>query len=209
MIRYFVRTTCERILDRSYEQIKYIPLIDIEHKPVESYIEQLEIISDFDAVLLEDDLILCKDFKKRIEKVIKKYPNQIINFFTSPELYFETHRTEKFTYTQCVYYPKGVINKIIEHMKLKAKFYTQYDYLEYISLVKAGIPVISYRPCLVQHIDNKSLIQKGKGRKRRCIYFIDYLDELGIDYKDAFKNNNRERLKEKLEESFRKDDLNG
>ena len=31
-------------------QIEYTMLIDKEHKPVKSFIEQLEIISDYDAV---------------------------------------------------------------------------------------------------------------------------------------------------------------
>ena len=90
MIKYFIRTTGERPLNKSYNQIDYELLIDKEHKPVESFINQLEIISDYDAVLLEDDVFLCEDFKNRIEKIIKKYPNKVINFFTRPWEYFKT-----------------------------------------------------------------------------------------------------------------------
>ena len=62
MIKYFVRTTGERQLDESYNQIEYELLIDKEYKPVKSLIEQLEIMNNYDSVLLEDDLILCKNF---------------------------------------------------------------------------------------------------------------------------------------------------
>ena len=81
MLKFYVRTTLERQLDSSYSQIEYELLVDTEHKPIESFIEQLEQISEYDSVLLEDDLILCKEFKNRIEEVINKYPNKIINFF--------------------------------------------------------------------------------------------------------------------------------
>ena len=73
MLKFYVRTTLERQLDSSYSQIEYELLVDTEHKPIESFIEQLEQISEYDSVLLEDDLILCKDFKNRIEEVINKH----------------------------------------------------------------------------------------------------------------------------------------
>jgi hypothetical protein len=81
-IKYFVRTTNDRIYEYDLEHEK---LIDTEHAPVKSFINQLKYISQWDSVLLEDDLILCKDFKKRIEEVINQYPDKIINFFTRPK----------------------------------------------------------------------------------------------------------------------------
>jgi GR25 family glycosyltransferase involved in LPS biosynthesis len=81
-IKYFVRTTDDRIYEYDLEHEK---LIDTEHAPVKSFINQLKYISQWDSVLLEDDLILCKDFKKRIEEVINQYPDKIINFFTRPK----------------------------------------------------------------------------------------------------------------------------
>ena len=84
MIKFYVRTTGDRILHESYNQIKYELLIDKERKPVDSFIKQLEIISDDDAVLLEDDLILCNNFEEEIIKVISENPKTIINFFCYP-----------------------------------------------------------------------------------------------------------------------------
>ena len=75
-LKFFIRTTKDRTLDESIERElgnNYTLLIDTEHKPVDSFIEQLKIISDYDAILLEDDVILCKDFVNEITKVVKKY----------------------------------------------------------------------------------------------------------------------------------------
>lgn len=49
---------------------------------------------------------------------------------------------------------------------------------------------ISYRPCLVQHKHMDSIINPDLGF-RSTLYFVDYIDELGVDYKDVtkFKNN--------------------
>lgn len=191
-IKYFVRTTNDRQFN--YD-IEYEKLVDKNYNPVGSFISQLKIISDFDAVLLEDDLVLCKDFKNRIEEVIKKYPNNIINFYTKPNEYFTTHESERFSYNQCTYYPRGLALKIALKMEELRKMLlnVQYDVLEDNALKFLGIIHIQYRPCLVQHLDNDSFINKANGR-RRTIYFIDYLDELNIDYENSYNKENRNKI---------------
>lgn len=199
MIKYYIRTTGERPLNESYNQIEYELLIDKEHKPVESFIKQLEIISDCDAVLLEDDVFLCKDFKNRIESIIKKYPNKVINFFTKPWEYFKTGIHDEFSWNQCTYYPKGLGKKIAKEMnevysvmlknkdKLEKRYvtstgYIQYGLLESKGLERLGLTHIRYRPCLVQHLDFNSLIGNDNGSDRTTLYFIDWLESLNIDY---------------------------
>ena len=192
MIKYYVRTTGERKLDTSYEQIDYTLLVDREHKPIESFIHQLECISDCDSVLLEDDLILCKDFKNKIEQVIKEHRDRVINFFTYPLAYFPTGESTTFMYNQCTYYPKGVAKLIADEMK-KITNIKQYDVIENIALKNIRLKHIRYRPCLVQHIDKGSLIG-NTSVNRNTPYFIDYLEELGISYDDAIKTENKEKL---------------
>lgn len=203
MIKYFVRTTEERTFD--YD-LNYELLVDKEKKPVESFINQLKYISQYDSVLLEDDLILCEKFKDKIEEVIKQYPNYIINFFTDPDVYFLTHINDTFYYNQCTYYPKGIALKIATEMEKLREIapYAQYDVLENNALHHLGLTHIAYRPCLVQHIDKDSLIQEfDSGGSRRTIYFEDYLNELGIDYKDAYKTENRKKLYALLNKKFK------
>ena len=78
MIRYYIRTTGERKLDISYNQIPYIKLIDKEHRYIDFFVDELERIGVEDSVIIEDDCVLCKDFKNRIEAVISQYPNTCI-----------------------------------------------------------------------------------------------------------------------------------
>jgi hypothetical protein len=114
-IKYFVRTIPERIFN--YSGIEYISLIDYNHQPVQSFINQLELISEYNSVLLEDDLILCKNFKEEIEKVIAQYPDRIINFYSRPRFYFKSEETFDFRYNQCTYYPKGIAKILATKMK--------------------------------------------------------------------------------------------
>mgnify|MGYP003292239269 CR=1 FL=1 len=203
MIKYFVRTTNDR--EFNYD-LEYIELVDKDYKPIDSFINQLKLISEYDSVLLEDDLILCKDFKNKIESVIKQYPNDIINFFYNPFSYFTTHYIYSgFAWTQCTYYPKGKSLQIANEMeRLRDKYpRLQYDLLEGRALESLNLRHLIYRPCLVQHIDNKSLIQKNiKLGYRRTIYFQDYLDELEIDYNEAHKKENRQRMQGLLQKQF-------
>lgn len=199
-IKYFVRTTGQRHFD--YSPLKTISLYDYKHQAIQSFIEQLEQISEYDAVLLEDDLVLCKNFQEEIEKVINKYPNYIINFFEDPWTYETTFvRSYPFEWNQCTYYPKGVGKQLAAMMRSILHEFpsnqVSYAQIESASLFKLNIPHMIYRPCLVQHNDIKSILWlDGLQRKRTTIWFKDYLDELNISYKDAYTTENVEKLKE-------------
>lgn len=224
MIKYFVRTTGERALDDSFSQIEYILLVDKDHRPVESFIEQLEIISKYDAVLLEDDVQLCKGFDKKIESIIKQYPDRIINFFTRPWEYFKTKESVNFSWNQCTYYPKGLAKEIASAMrviykdmvenkdKLDKKYltstgYIQYGRLESKALEKLGLKHIQFRPCLVQHLDYESLIGNDDGTDRTTLYFVDYLDNLKINYENISTYDLKRLERERKYKFLRKDYL--
>lgn len=193
-IKFFVRTTGERKFD--YD-IEFELLVDKRHDPVGSFIRQLKIISGWDAVLLEDDLVLCKDFKEIIENIINDYPNSVINFFTMPNIYFSTHFDCRFSSNQCTYYPRGIALKIALEMEEVRKILpnAQYDILQRTAMERLGLVHLIYRPCLVQHLDNDSFINNAIGL-RRSIYFKDYLDYLDIEYEDAFTYENKKKLTE-------------
>lgn len=204
MIKYFIRTTRERALDESISRElgeDYTLLIDTEHKPIDSFIKQLSSISEYDSVLLEDDVVLCKNFKMRIEKAISEYPDRLINFFTDWSLYFTTHTTLGiFRSNQCTYYPKGLSNTISDKMKELYSSKVGYDVIEHWALQTLSIPHVKYRPCLVQHIDYKSIITPGI-YSRRSPYFIDYLEELKISYEEAYLH--KEELTELMNSKFK------
>lgn len=205
-IKYYVRTTNERKLDKSYSQIKYELLVDTEHNARKSFVEQLERLAELnqDVVILEDDLELCKDFKNKIEEVIKEYKDNIINFFYKPRDYFATKLQKHFCWNQCVYYPKELLKVLSVEMRkqYELKPLMPHDEVENIALNVLGIKNIVYRPCLVQHLDFKSLV--GNVSKNRISpYYIDYLEELNITYENACFFFNLSKLYKLLDEHIK------
>lgn len=206
MIKYYIRTTGERKMDSSYNQIKYELLIDTEHNARKSFVEQLERLAklDDDVVILEDDLELCKDFKKKIESVIKENKDRVINFFYKPQKYFKTKIQKHFCWNQCVYYPNEILKKLAIEMRkqYELKPLMPHDEVENIALNKLGIENLVYRPCLVQHLDFKSLVG-NVSRNRTSPFYIDYLDELNISYENAQIFANRIKLYKLLVEHIK------
>lgn len=187
-IKYFVRTTKSSKVNYDLD---YIELCDTKNEYIQSYIDALYKISDYNAVLLEDDCVLCKNFKEEIEKVINEHPNDIINFFSFPDRYITSHYSTKFNYNQCTYFPKGIIKTFIPDMQERynthKNIFKSYGSLLNIMLALNGIAHYVYRPCLVQHIDYRC-------KARSTLYFKDYLDELNISIENAFKLENQEKL---------------
>lgn len=184
MVKFYVRTTLERKLDKSFSQIEYELLIDREHNARKSFVEQLEYLAtlDEDVVILEDDVILCRNFLDKINNVIEKYKENIINFFYSPSRYMKTQLQYVFCWNQCVYYPNKLLKLLAKEMR---RWYTvmpnrPHDDVENIALSSLKLGNVVYRPCLVQHIDNNSLISVPG--KRRTPFFIDYVEDMGLDY---------------------------
>ena len=210
-MNYYVRTTGDRVLDNSYSQIPYTLIVDKDYKPIDSFINALYQISNDDAVLLEDDLILCGNFNEEIQKVINQYPNRIINFFVSPIAYFVTHETNGIIFNQCTYYPKGVAKQLADIMinipRRIDRRKNMYSLIEYQALKQLGIKVIQYRPCLVQHLDTGTLLFDKTTGLRRTPYFLDYLNELGITYEEAGSMENQRKLREIMKKDFAKRNL--
>lgn len=203
-MKIYIRTTGERVLHPSIKRelgSGYELLIDREHKPVDSFINQLEFISNEDSLLIEDDVILCHNFLDEVNKAIREYPNLIINFFNAPLEYYTSHiEIGYFVWNQCTYYPKGISKVISENMTKLRKQNDQYDLLERKAMNFKNIPYVNYRPTLVQHIDFDSLIQNRVTHNRRTKYFKDYLDELGISINEAYKY--KSELRKILEREF-------
>lgn len=191
-LKFYVRTTKDRILDNSYSQIDYQLLVDREHKPIDSFINALYTINDEDAVLMEDDLILCQNFQEEVEKVINANSNRIINFFqmrlkTTPPCDYD-----KIVFNQCTFYPKGIAKQIadimIEVPRNEGTKKNMYSLLENVALEKLNIKVLQYAPHLVQHLDNDTLLFDKTHNDRRSMFFLDYLKELNVDYETALNN---------------------
>lgn len=161
-MRIYVLTNGVRELDKSYNQIVYKLYIDNNNLPHACYLNLLNEArkQNEDVLILEDDLILCENFLDRIEPIINQHKDMIINFFWQPlrNIKNTTIENKGFCYTQCVYYPKGMINKFYKDLK-KPNF----SYAKNIcqALEKNNISFVNVRPHYVQHIGDESLIWKG------------------------------------------------
>ena len=196
-IKYFVRTTKDSKVNYDLD---YTEICDTKNQYIQSYIDALNLISNYDAVLLEDDCVLCKNFKEEIEKVINEHPNDIINFFSFPNDYMTSHYSANFNYNQCTYFPKELSKKIIPELQLtydKINYSKSYGALLNKVLRRIGIIHYIYRPTLVQHIDPRCKI-------RNTLYFKDYLDKLNISIEEAYKLENQSKLLELLNEDRKK-----
>lgn len=192
-MKIFVRTIGDRQIDPTYSQINYIALIDTERKPIDSFIKALEIIGEDDALLLEDDLILCQNFLEEVHKAIERFPNKIINFFQRPHHYRPIIESQDIEFNQCTYYPAHTASKIAEVMKTLPRALTgqkknMYSLLESTALKQLGWTLIQYRPHLVQHKDLDTTLFLYTTHFRRSLYFLDYLTELGITYEEVPKH---------------------
>lgn len=161
-MKIYILTNGIRDLDKSYDrELKdYIIHLDLSNNPHKCYIDLLNIAKEEEEVLiLEDDLELCVNFLQHIKEEVKKYSSYIINFFWQPLRNVKNTTIEKkgFCYTQCVYYPKGMINKFFSDLK-----YPNFNYARNIcqALEKNHIPFVNIRPHYLQHIGDKSLIWK-------------------------------------------------
>ena len=185
MIKYYIRTTGERKLDDSYNQIPYVKLIDKEHRYIDFFVDELERVGTEDCVIIEDDCVLCKDFKNKIEQVIAAYPDRIINFFYWGQRYFKTYECGDYLQNQCTYYPKGLSQQLAREMRQVHKDNPTLctDEVENLALKNMNVKHIVYRPCLVQHLNFDTFLNhKVDSEILRTPFFIDYLEECGVDY---------------------------
>lgn len=176
-MKIYVLTNNIRKLDDSYNQVDYILYVDKSNNPHKCYLDLLNLVKelDEDVLILEDDLILCKDFVSEITPIINQYKDIIINFFWEPlrNVKKTTIESVGFCYTQCVYYPKEMINVFYKDL-----IEPTFSYAENIAqaLEKNNLKFVNVRPHYVQHIGDDSLIWKGLCvRKSRM--FIDDMNK--------------------------------
>ena len=203
-MKFYVRTTGERSL--SNYNFDYEIMVDKDHNPIQSFINQMRLISNDNAIMLEDDLEFSKDFLIEIEQAISRYSDKVINFFYLYLQFMPTQiiKGKAFLNNQCVYYPKGVAKKIADEMQKlidDGLQNNQYDQIQAKAMDNLNIDFISYRPMLVQHIGGtNSMMGNIWINQGKTIFFKDDLpcnydnfkeilkyahkkyDELGIKY---------------------------
>jgi hypothetical protein len=144
-----------------------------------NYVRGWKLAGDEACLQMDDDIELCDDFENKIKEAINKYPDNVIQFFSMRKkdltegTRFESGRT--FMMQQCYYLPKGVAKGIVEFSK---KFYdytlekncpTDHCIADYMTSNK--MKYVIWIPNLVNHLEEKSAIDKRRSSKRQSLTF--------------------------------------
>lgn len=164
------------------EILKQIPdavvYYDEFRDPMKSYLHVCkDIIAGQPAVLLEDDIVLTSNFKKKAEAVIAEYPDTLINFFSLSKKYQTPHwkKGREYCMNQCEYFPKGFSLKVVESYEtwpLREKEPNAYDFLVGYAW-GSNKPYFVWCPSLVQHRVVKSIIDPHRSSKRQSVTFME------------------------------------
>ena len=192
-IKYIMMTCDNRNDNRIKEYKKEIPNLIINHDDFpksssgkflstawNNYLRGWELAGDNPSVQFDDDIILTSNFINKLNSVIKKNPNDVIQFFSmrKDDLTIGTRYVSgsKFMMQQCYYLPKGVAKGILS---LKNEWYnlckdgdkapTDLLMAEYFKRNK--INYLNWCPNLVDHIVGKSAIDSRRSSKRQSKTF--------------------------------------
>lgn len=83
-MKYVIRKVPERNTEYLEKLLPEAVVVnDVNHNgAIWSFLKAVEVVDD-DAIYVQDDMLLCKDFKNRAEAYIKKYPDDVIVFSTA------------------------------------------------------------------------------------------------------------------------------
>lgn len=190
-VRYIVRTVdfAKDRLENVAELKRRIPQLEVDidtiHDCYKSLFRTCDSISEEGGVIIEDDVVLCRNFMERVEGVIaEKGPENLISFFEKPKVNLVTRFCPgaEFLWSQCVYYPPKFNELFHKHWETFQRDEPRlardmhYDcYIRYV-LKKEGMRYWRIRPTYVQHLDFKSAISP-RSTKRQTSYFIDDVED--------------------------------
>lgn len=137
-------------------------------------------------VILEDDVLLCKDFYNKINSIIHENKTNVISFFEKPNstkpLFTKYNKGYEFLYNQCNFYPIeycSLVNNSDTILEFKSNYFQKNKVWSaptdtYISFVldKHNIKYLMKLPFLVQHLPFKSTLG-NRSSKRQTKHFID------------------------------------
>lgn len=130
------------------------------------------------AIIMEDDILLTKDFFHKAIIEINKKPNVLIQFFSmrKNDLEIGSRLDNNFLMNQCFYLPRGYGMEIIEFEKTRDKESEHFgasDILMRDFLKSRKEKYWIHVPSLVQHRIAKSVIDQRRSSKRQSLTFID------------------------------------
>tara|TARA_Y100001963_G_C6642568_1_gene381712 strand:+ start:228 stop:782 length:555 start_codon:yes stop_codon:yes gene_type:complete len=95
---------------------------DRKRDAMDTFIRAMRMAGDDPCIHLEDDIVLAKDFYRKITNAIKEHPDNVIQFFSmrKADLEVGSRWDNNYLMNQCHYNPAGYSNLI-------ADFFTDWD----------------------------------------------------------------------------------
>ncbi|MFA6023544.1 MAG: glycosyltransferase family A protein [Candidatus Pacearchaeota archaeon] len=179
------RVICRAVKEKQKRDINYIDrkipnvewVFDKNKSAFDTFLRALKKSNNKAVVFMECDVLLCKDFLRRLESEIEKRPNEILQFFSmrKDDLIIGTRRMNGSTFSmnQCHYFPKGMTNRLYDYYSQWIKTErgkknpNGYDYMmaDFFKEFKYSYWIIC--PNLVNHRKEKSLINEKRSSKRQ------------------------------------------
>ena len=178
-VKFIMRTVGKVDLSEYIAQIPdLIVCRDVKHDAMDTFRMSLAMIGDAPAVNLEDDIILCDNFREKILTEINQRPNEVIQFFSmrKDDLTIGSRyiRGGDFCMNQCFYLPPKMSADLLKYMDIWQGYEqnpTAYDYLMADYFKEHKIKYWNVCPNLVDHKIQKSRINPRRSTKRQSFTF--------------------------------------
>lgn len=145
---------------------------DKEHSGYATFLDVMGTFGDEAGILLEDDIILCPQWKQKTEAVIEEHRDDVIRFFSyfpdDAELGPRWQSGKTYAQNQCVYYPAGVAADFVKYAatKRRSQFAEKYHDMMFARFLHSRRqPFWLHVPSLVQHMTIPSVVMTHR-RKR-------------------------------------------
>lgn len=182
------------IPDKRVEYVEYLERFipdavmcyDQTRNAMDTFLSGMRMAEGLPAVHMEDDVILTKGFREKLEAAIEEKPDTLIQFFSMRKKdHTEGSRLDRsFTMNQCHYHPAGYSEAIADFYDIwpgKEEHPTGYDLLIRDWLKSRREPYWIHCPNLVDHRVCKSEIDPRRSSKRQSYTFSDPEDDGACD----------------------------
>jgi len=152
------------------------------HRCKANFLRALKETDGEKAIIMQDDIMLCRDFFYKAVTEINRRPDTLIQFFSmrKGDLEIGSRWDNNFLMNQCIYLPRGYGQKIIEFEKTRDSDAIDYgadDILVREFLKSRKEKYWIHVPSLVQHRVAKSVIDPRRSSKRQSMTFVDPIED--------------------------------
>lgn len=163
----------------------HIPLLetiydDAQRGAFYQWLDAVAMVNDTGGIILEDDVILTKDFLAKAHEVIEVHPDVLVQFFSmrKDDETIGSRKDGKFAMNQCVYYPPGLGARLAEYYKTQEDWIAREGIGSYDTMMCKAFREWKYKfwiqvPSLVDHLVLRSEIDKRRSTKRQARVFLD------------------------------------